>query len=134
MKKLTFVFIAFLTLINLNAQIKEPVKWTSKTEKISDTEFNLIATGIIEPEWHVYSQLRPHKPFWFQIAPQLFYQFPTFHLMQKELYRYKPLVNIKAKQHQQKKLTVHWNQNQIQEYFLPRFIILLKNYFPKMNI
>jgi thiol:disulfide interchange protein len=59
MKKLTFVFIAFLTLINLNAQIKEPVKWTSKTEKISDTEFNLIATGIIEPEWHVYSQFTP---------------------------------------------------------------------------
>lgn len=59
MRKLIFVFIAFLTLINLNAQIKEPVKWTSKTEKISDTEFNLIATGIIEPEWHVYSQFTP---------------------------------------------------------------------------
>lgn len=59
MRKLIFVFIAFLTLINVNAQIKEPVKWTSKTEKISDTEFNLIATGIIEPEWHVYSQFTP---------------------------------------------------------------------------
>ena len=59
MKKIFFLFITFLALINVNAQIKEPVKWTSKTEKISDTEFNLIATGIIEPEWHVYSQFTP---------------------------------------------------------------------------
>jgi thiol:disulfide interchange protein len=35
------------------------VKWSSKTEKISDTEFNLVISGKIDNGWHVYSQFTP---------------------------------------------------------------------------
>ena len=54
--------LAILTLVlsfSTFGQIKNPVKWTSKTEKLSETEFNLIATGTIEEGWHVYSQFTP---------------------------------------------------------------------------
>jgi thiol:disulfide interchange protein len=59
MKRIIYLLIAFFALANLHAQILTPVKWTTKTEKISATEFNLIANGIIENEWHVYSQFTP---------------------------------------------------------------------------
>ena len=32
---------------------------TSLIEQLSETEFNLVVSGIIEPEWHVYSQFTP---------------------------------------------------------------------------
>ena len=59
MKKALFILIAFLSLSTVKAQILEPVKWTTKTEKISDTEFNLILNGTIDKDWHVYSQFTP---------------------------------------------------------------------------
>lgn len=59
MKRIVYLLIAFLVVTNINAQILNPVKWTSKTEKISETEFNLVLNGTIENEWHVYSQFTP---------------------------------------------------------------------------
>lgn len=59
MKKILYLLLAFLAVNNLQAQILTPVKWTTKTEKISDTEFNLIIKGTIDDEWHVYSQFTP---------------------------------------------------------------------------
>ncbi len=59
MNKLFLVLIAFFAFANVNSQIINPVKWTSKTEKVSETEFNLILNGKIDPEWHVYSQFTP---------------------------------------------------------------------------
>ncbi len=59
MKKALFILIAFLSLSTVKAQVLEPVKWTTKTEKISDTEFNLILNGTIDKDWHVYSQFTP---------------------------------------------------------------------------
>lgn len=56
MKKLTALFIVLLTFFTAHAQIKEPVKWTSKIEKKSNTEYVLIFNGTIENEWHMYSQ------------------------------------------------------------------------------
>lgn len=44
-----------LSLISFS-QILEPVKWTSSVEKISETEFNLVFTAIIESGWYIYSQ------------------------------------------------------------------------------
>lgn len=41
------------------SQVLTPVKWTSKAEKISATEYNLIFEAKIDAEWHVYSQLTP---------------------------------------------------------------------------
>ena len=59
MKKIVFLLLNLVAFVTANAQVLQPVKWTSKTEKISDTEFNLIVTGKIDPEWHVYSQFTP---------------------------------------------------------------------------
>ena len=59
MKKLILLLIAFFALSTVSAQIKKPVKWTVKTEKISDTEFNLVMYATIEEGWHMYSQFTP---------------------------------------------------------------------------
>ena len=41
------------------AQILNPVKWSTTTEKISDTEYYLVAKAILEDGWHLYSQNVP---------------------------------------------------------------------------
>ena len=61
MKKVLFFLLSFLAFANINAQIINPVKWTTKVEKISDTEFNLVMEGKIEDNWHVYSQFTPEN-------------------------------------------------------------------------
>lgn len=61
MKKVLFFLIAFFAIANLNAQIVNPVKWTSRVEKLSDVEFNLIMEGKIEDGWHMYSQFTPEN-------------------------------------------------------------------------
>jgi thiol:disulfide interchange protein DsbD len=59
MKKLLFTLLALLIFTNGFSQILDPVKWKSKTEKISETEFNLILEGKIDSGWHLYSQFTP---------------------------------------------------------------------------
>lgn len=59
MKKIALLFFLFFAFISSNAQILDPVKWTSKIEKKSDTEYLLTFDGVIEPLWHVYSQFTP---------------------------------------------------------------------------
>ncbi|MCZ8090212.1 thioredoxin family protein [Flavobacterium sp.] len=59
MKKLLFSLFTFLAFANGFSQIINPVKWSSKIEKLSDIEFNLVMEGKIEDEWHVYSQFTP---------------------------------------------------------------------------
>ena len=59
MKKIFFLIITIFAFANANSQILNPVKWTSKTEKISNTELNLIISGKIDQGWHVYSQFTP---------------------------------------------------------------------------
>lgn len=56
MKKLTCLFFFLFTFLSVNAQILDPVKWTSKIEKKSDTEYVLVFDAVIEDKWHVYSQ------------------------------------------------------------------------------
>ena len=52
--------ILFLSLsVNAIAQIHNPVKWSTSVEKISDTEYELIATATIQGGWHLYSQTVP---------------------------------------------------------------------------
>jgi thiol:disulfide interchange protein len=53
---LLFFFFAFA---KGNAQILEPVKWTSKIEKKSGNNFVLTFDGVIEKDWHLYSQFTP---------------------------------------------------------------------------
>ena len=42
-----------------NAQILDPVKWTTKIEQKSATNFIVTFNATIENEWHVYSQFTP---------------------------------------------------------------------------
>ena len=45
--------------VNVNAQIHDPVKWSTSVEKISDMEYELIVKATIEGDWHLYSQSVP---------------------------------------------------------------------------
>jgi thiol:disulfide interchange protein len=58
MKKVIIIGLLFLQNF-VFSQIQNPVKWTAKVEKISETEYYLIASGKIEKDWHVYSQFTP---------------------------------------------------------------------------
>ena len=42
--------------IKKQSNIFEPVKWTSKAKKISDTEYDIIYTAVLDNKWHIYSQ------------------------------------------------------------------------------
>lgn len=61
MNKIVLSLLLFLAFANSNAQIVKPVKWTSKVEKISDSEFNLVMQGKIDADWHLYSQYTPQS-------------------------------------------------------------------------
>lgn len=57
MKKYTFyLFFFFISISYLNAQIFDPIKWSTSIEKISDTEYNLKAQAFLEEGWHLPSQ------------------------------------------------------------------------------
>ena len=61
MKKAALLFICLFAFLTLQAQppganLVDPVKWTSKIEKKSDTEFILVFDATIEDNWHMYSQ------------------------------------------------------------------------------
>jgi thiol:disulfide interchange protein DsbD len=58
-KVLLLCLLAFCFSFNLYSQVFEPVKWETKTEKISDTEYNLISIATIDSGWHLYSQVVP---------------------------------------------------------------------------
>lgn len=45
----------------LRAQTASPVKWSTAVEKISKTEYILIAKSTIEPRWNIYSQAVPQN-------------------------------------------------------------------------
>ena len=58
MKKV-IILLTFVLSTNVFSQIYDPVKWSTSVEKISDIEYNLIATATIESGWHLYSQVVP---------------------------------------------------------------------------
>ncbi|WP_066219584.1 protein-disulfide reductase DsbD domain-containing protein [Formosa haliotis] len=60
MKKLIILLLLIITTIG-NAQIFEPVKWSTEVVKISNTEFELIAIASIDSGWHLYSQNVPEN-------------------------------------------------------------------------
>jgi thiol:disulfide interchange protein DsbD len=59
MRKNIFLIFAFLAFIIGNAQLLDPVKWTIKIDKKSATNYILTFNGVIENEWHMYSQFTP---------------------------------------------------------------------------
>ncbi|MCQ0112127.1 protein-disulfide reductase DsbD family protein [Zhouia amylolytica] len=54
-----FFLLTLASVVSLTAQIKDPVKWTTEVEKISESEYNLVFKAAIEPHWHLYSQELP---------------------------------------------------------------------------
>ena len=56
MKRALILAIAIFTSLASFGQILEPVTWSFSSEKVSDTEYDLIFTADIDPEWAVYSQ------------------------------------------------------------------------------
>jgi thiol:disulfide interchange protein len=59
MKKIILSLLIILAFAKGNAQILDPVKWTTKIEKKSATNYILTFNGIIEDNWHMYSQFTP---------------------------------------------------------------------------
>ena len=59
MRKIFFAILVVLAFANANAQMLDPVKWTTKIEKKSENKYLLIFNGVIENEWHMYSQFTP---------------------------------------------------------------------------
>lgn len=59
MKKIFFLLALFALVNSSFAQIHDPVKWSTSTQKISETEYDLIVTATIEAKWHLYSQNVP---------------------------------------------------------------------------
>lgn len=58
MKKLITLFVLLFSFLG-NAQILDPVKWTTKVIQKSDTEFELVMDATIDANWHLYSQFTP---------------------------------------------------------------------------
>ncbi|MBL7887324.1 MAG: thioredoxin family protein [Flavobacterium sp.] len=59
MKKILYGFIAFWLFSTAYAQVLDPVKWKTKVEQKSDTEFVLVMDAKIDNGWHFYSQNTP---------------------------------------------------------------------------
>ena len=57
MKRILF----FLLLMSAfaQAQIYNPVSWSTSTEQVGESDFDLVITADIEPGWHLYSQSVP---------------------------------------------------------------------------
>ncbi|QXP68553.1 cytochrome c biogenesis protein CcdA [Polaribacter sp. AHE13PA] len=58
MKKIILILLLTLGFTSY-AQVFEPVKWTTSVEKVSETEYNLVAKASIDKGWHLYSQNVP---------------------------------------------------------------------------
>ncbi|KQO32695.1 disulfide bond formation protein DsbD [Flavobacterium sp. Leaf82] len=58
-KTIVFFLFFLFAFAKGNAQILEPVKWTSKIEKKAGNNAVLIFDGTIEKDWHMYSQFTP---------------------------------------------------------------------------
>ena len=61
MKKLFLsLFLVFAIVFSVSAQdIINPVKWTFTINDLNDEEFELVATAVIEPAYHIYSTAMP---------------------------------------------------------------------------
>lgn len=59
MRKIIFLLVVFLAFAEGNTQILDPVKWTTKIEKKSEINYILTFEGVIENDWHMYSQFTP---------------------------------------------------------------------------
>ncbi len=59
MKKILLFLLLVAGYFTTYSQILDPVKWTSRTEYVSGSQYDLIFEGKIDDGWHVYSQYTP---------------------------------------------------------------------------
>ena len=62
MKKLFLILLmAFAAIVpaEVKAQIIDPVKWSVAIQDLNETEFDIVATATIDPEYHIYSTTMP---------------------------------------------------------------------------
>jgi hypothetical protein len=57
--KITQVILMLLAFNFVSAQVADPVQWSFKTKRLSDTEAELQFIATIDGVWHVYSQFVP---------------------------------------------------------------------------
>jgi thiol:disulfide interchange protein DsbD len=55
MKKIVLFFLFVISITGINAQILNPVSWEFSSEKLNDSEANLVITAKMEEKWHIYS-------------------------------------------------------------------------------
>ncbi|OFY47471.1 MAG: disulfide bond formation protein DsbD [Bacteroidetes bacterium GWF2_41_31] len=60
--RLISLLLLFSLFSHLQAQILEPVKWSFSSEKVSETEYDLVFKATIDMHWHLYSQDIPMSP------------------------------------------------------------------------
>jgi thiol:disulfide interchange protein DsbD len=56
MKRIVVLLLIVLAFAKGNAQILNPVKWTTQIEKKSDGNYLLVFNAVIDDGWHLYSQ------------------------------------------------------------------------------
>ena len=59
MKKIVVLLVMSLAFAKGNAQLLNPVKWTTQIEKKSEGNYVLTFNGVIDTGWHLYSQFTP---------------------------------------------------------------------------
>ncbi len=80
MKRLLFcLLLACIAILPLKtqAQIIDPVKWAFSIQEVNETEFDLVATATIDPEYHIYSTKMPDMaplPTVFEIQTSEFFE------------------------------------------------------------
>jgi len=55
LKSLTLSAVLLISIAIVNAQVLEPVSWTFRSEKKSDTGYEIIMTAAIDDTWHLYA-------------------------------------------------------------------------------
>ena len=55
MRIILFLLLSWYTIGNIQAQIKEPVKFKNELKMTSETEAEIVITASIEKGWHIYS-------------------------------------------------------------------------------
>jgi len=59
MIRILVLAISCIVLQPLNAQVKDPVKWSFSSKKMNDNTYQVRLTANIENGWHLYSQTTP---------------------------------------------------------------------------
>src|SRR5690554_7297057 len=53
------LLLATVSITAVHSQILDPVSWSTSIQKLSETEYDLIAKATIDDKWHLYSQVVP---------------------------------------------------------------------------